>query len=132
MTSRRTARWRWPRADIDIAAGTIAAGTVAAQRMSVVGVRGGRAGVVSFAATWYCAADIEPAWDLRPTGWRITVDGDAPLDVELRFPVPVERLGEVTPGYTANRAVNMVAAVCDAEPGIRTTLDLPPVFAHLG
>jgi 4-hydroxy-tetrahydrodipicolinate reductase len=116
--------------DVEIAAGTIAQGTVAAQRVNVMGMRGGRAWL-QFRATWYCTADLEPSWDVRPTGWRVVVDGDAPLDVELRFPVSLDRMAEVSPGYTANRAVNVVAAVCAAEPGIRTTLDLPPIRARL-
>ena len=41
-------------------------------------------------------------------------------------------MGETTPGYTANRAVNAVPVVCAAAPGIRTTVDLPQVIAHLG
>ena len=44
-----------------------------------------------------------------PTGWRVSVAGDAPLDVEIRFAVPLERMGELSPGFTANRAVNAVA-----------------------
>jgi 2,4-diaminopentanoate dehydrogenase len=116
--------------DVDIAAGTIATGTVAAQQVGVSGMRGGRP-VLSFRATWYCSTAIEPAWDLRATGWRVVVDGDAPLDVELRFPFPLDRMADLSPGYTANRAVNAVAAVCAAGPGIRTTLDLPPIRAQL-
>lgn len=119
------------RHDLDIAAGHLEAGTVAAQRVSVAGRRHGRT-VLQFRANWYCTTDLDPAWDLRPTGWRVTVDGDAPLDVELRFPTPLEELGTVTPGYTAHRAVNAVPFVCDAPPGIRTTLDLPQIVAHLG
>jgi 4-hydroxy-tetrahydrodipicolinate reductase len=116
---------------LDIAAGRIAAGTVAAQRMTVSGLRGGRP-LLTFSATWYCGTDLDPTWDLRPTGWRIEVEGDAPLHVELPFPVPLERMGETTPGYTANRAVNAVPVVCAAAPGIRTTIDLPQVIARLG
>jgi len=118
-------------APLDIAAGRIEAGTVAAQRMTVSGLRGGRP-LLTFSATWYCGIDLEPAWDLRPTGWRIEVEGDAPLHVELPFPIPLERMGETTPGYTANRAVNAVPVVCAAAPGIRTTIDLPQVIARLG
>jgi hypothetical protein len=116
---------------LDIAAGRIAEGTVAAQRMTVSGLRAGRS-LLSFSASWYCGTDLEPAWELRPTGWRIEVDGDAPLLVEMPFPIPLERMGETTPGYTANRAVNAVPVVCAAAPGIRTTVDLPQVIAHLG
>jgi len=39
---------------------------------------------------------------------------------------------KLSPGYTAHRAVNAVPVVCDAPPGIRTTVDLPQVIARLG
>jgi hypothetical protein len=116
---------------LTIAAGTLEAGTVAAQRMVVAGIRNGRP-LLQFRATWYCTDQLEPSWDVRATGWRVTVQGDAPLDVELRFPVPLEELASVTPGYTAHRAVNAVPYVCAAAPGIRTSIDLPQVIAALG
>jgi 4-hydroxy-tetrahydrodipicolinate reductase len=116
---------------VEIAAGTIEAGTVAAQRLTVAGMRNGEA-LLRFRATWYCTAELEPAFDARPTGWHVTVEGDAPLDVALPFPVPIERMGEMSPGYTAHRAVNAVPVVCAAPPGIRTTVDLPQVIAALG
>jgi hypothetical protein len=119
------------RETVEIAAGTIPKGTVAAQRMNVHGLRGGRP-LLSFRAHWYCTTDIEPAWDLRATGWRVRVEGDAPLDIDMRFDVPLERMGETTPGYTANRAVNAVPVVCAAPPGIRTSVELPQVIARLG
>jgi 2,4-diaminopentanoate dehydrogenase len=117
--------------DIEIAAGTIRAGTVAGQRMTVSGLRGGQE-LLGFSATWYCSAEIDADWSLRDGGWHVIVDGDCPLDIEIRLAVPLERMAETTPGYTANRAVNAVAVVCDAPPGIRTTIDLPQVIADLG
>jgi hypothetical protein len=113
-----------------IAAGTIEAGTVAAQRMTVTGQRGGKP-LLMFRAVWYCTDDLEPAWPLRATGWHLVVAGDAPLDVDIRFDVPIERMGDMSPGFTANRAVNVVPAVCGAEPGIRTTVDLPQIIPIL-
>jgi len=115
----------------EIAAGTIKAGTVAAQRMKVQGMRGGDP-LISFVATWYCTAHLEPSLAIHPTGWRLSVAGDAPLDVEMRFAFPLEDMAERTPGYTANRAVNAVPIVCVAAPGIRTTVDLPQIFGTLG
>lgn len=114
----------------DIAAGTLAAGTVGAQRVTVSGRRGGET-LLRFRATWYCTRDLESDWELRDTGWHIEADGDAPLDIDIRFPVPVERMTSTFPAYTANRAVNAVAAVCAAPPGIRTTTELPPFAATL-
>src|SRR5690606_21542161 len=60
----------------EIAAGAIEAGTVAAQRMIVTGSREGRP-LLRFRANWYVTTDLEPAWDLRETGWRVVVEGDA-------------------------------------------------------
>jgi 4-hydroxy-tetrahydrodipicolinate reductase len=107
--------------------GVLARGSVAAQRTQLVGRARGDV-VVRFAPTWYCVTDVEPAWDLRPTGWRVQVHGDAPLDVALPFPVAVEALGETTPAYTANRPVNAIPYVCAARPGILSTADLPPIL----
>jgi hypothetical protein len=118
------------RRDVEIAAGTIPAGTVAAQRMIVSGMRNGRP-LLQFRATWYCTDEVDPAWDHGPTGWRVSLDGDAPLDIQMPFAVPLERMGEMSPGYTAHRAVNAVPYVCAAEPGIRTTVDLPQIIAKL-
>lgn len=115
---------------LEIAAGRLQAGTVAAQRLTVSGLRGGHP-LLQFRATWYCTTDLEPAWDVRATGWHIAVEGDAPLDVDMPFPVPIERMAAVTPGYTAHRAVNAVPVVCAAPTGIRTTVDLPQIIATL-
>jgi 2,4-diaminopentanoate dehydrogenase len=114
------------RADVHLAAGPLAAGTVAAQRTAVTGLAGG-VPVVRFRANWYCTTDVEPAWDLRDTGWRVQVHGDTPLDVQITFPVPVAELGAMTPSITANRPVNAVPFVCAARPGILTSNDLPPI-----
>jgi 4-hydroxy-tetrahydrodipicolinate reductase len=116
--------------DVEIAAGTVPEGTVAAQRMVVTGTRRGRP-LLTFRANWYCATDVEPAWDLRETGWRLQIDGDVPLDVDIRFPVAPEHYASMSPGITAHRAVNTVPVVCAAAPGIRTTVDLPNVVATL-
>jgi 2,4-diaminopentanoate dehydrogenase len=116
--------------DVKIAAGTVPAGTVAAQRMTVDGMRGG-APFISFSANWYCSTEIDADWSLRDGGWRVTVDGDCPLELDIRLAIPLERMAETTPGYTANRAVNAVPMVCEATPGIRTTVELPQVVADL-
>jgi hypothetical protein len=116
--------------DVEIAAGTVKAGTVAAQRPAAIGLRDGRP-LMHFRANWYVTTDLEPACELRESGWRVQVVGDTPLDVEIRFPVEPERYPQVSPGFTAYPAVNAVATVCEAEPGIRTTFDLPRLVPSL-
>jgi 2,4-diaminopentanoate dehydrogenase len=115
--------------DKQIAAGLIPAGTVAAQRITIEGLRNGTARL-RFRANWYVSSDIESTdWKLRESGWRIRVEGDTPMEVNITFPVSPEDYPNVTPGFTAHRAVNAVPMVCAAEPGIRTTVDMPQVIA---
>ena len=117
--------------DVEIAAGSVAAGTVAGQRTIVTGFHRGRA-VIGFRSNWYVTADLDPVWDVSlGTGWRVTVEGDAPLVVDMPFPFGLDEMAERSPGYTANRAVNAVPAVCAAAPGIRTSVELPQIIASL-
>ncbi len=85
-----------------------------------------------FRANWYLTTDLDPAWELRETGWHVSLEGDLPLEVDIRFPVPPEEWPATSPGVTAHRPVNAVASVCAAEPGIRTTVDLPQIVPTLG
>lgn len=111
-----------------IAAGTIEEGTVGALRITVTGLRHDKP-VLRFRANWYCTDDIEHRdWGLRESGWRIRVDGDTPLDVNITFPVSAEYYPLFTPGLTGHRAVNAVPALCEAAPGIRTTVDMAQVI----
>jgi 4-hydroxy-tetrahydrodipicolinate reductase len=107
-----------------ILAGAIDAGAVAGQRTTIIGLHEGTP-VVRFTATWYCTPELDPAWDLRATGWRVRVRGDASMDVEIGFPVALDDMAVFTPALTANRPVNAVVPVCAARPGILTTEDLP-------
>jgi len=116
--------------DTRIAAGVVKAGTVAALRTVITGMRRGKV-LMSMTPTWYCTTDIDKDWDLRPDGWHIVVEGDAPFEMSLRFTTPEDRKAAVTPGYTAHRAINAVPYVCEAAPGIRTVADLPQIIADL-
>ncbi len=112
----------------EIAAGVIEAGTVGAQRITISGMKDGKARL-KFRANWYCTANIEHDWNLRESGWKVQIEGDTPMDVNITFPVSPELYASVTPGFTAHRAVNSVPAVCAAAPGIRTTADMAHVVA---
>lgn len=115
---------------VQIAAGTIEKGTVGALRITITGIHAGKP-VLRFRANWYCTTDIENSdWELRESGWRVQMEGDAPLDVNITFPVAPEDYAAFTPGLTAHRPVNAIPAVCAAPAGIRTTVDLPQVIPH--
>jgi 4-hydroxy-tetrahydrodipicolinate reductase len=118
------------RHDTRIAAGTVKAGTVAALRTVIAGMRRGKV-LMSMTPTWYCTTAIDADWDLRPDGWHVVVEGDAPFEMDLRFTTPAEQKAAVTPGYTAHRAINAIPYVCEAPPGIRTVADLPQIIADL-
>jgi 4-hydroxy-tetrahydrodipicolinate reductase len=114
----------------DIAAGRIEAGTIAAQRLEVTGMHAGRP-LLTFSANWYLTPEVDPAWDLRATGWHVLVEGDTPLDVDIHFPVPPEQWAATSPGLTAHRPVNAIPYVCAAAPGIRTSTELPQIIPVL-
>jgi 4-hydroxy-tetrahydrodipicolinate reductase len=84
-----------------------------------------------FQATWYCSEALDHDWQLGDTGWRVTVEGDAPLKVDIAFPVAVDELGSVTPGLTAHPAVNAVVPVCEAPAGLLTSEDLGVIVPRL-
>lgn len=117
--------------DVEIAAGTVKKGTVGAQRITVAGLSDGKE-LMRFTATWYCTTEIEQDWELRSNGWRVVVDGDASMTLDLMFPkMSFDVQAQTTPGYTANPAVNAVPYVIEAAPGIRTAFDLPKVVGPL-
>ncbi|MFC0686606.1 NAD(P)H-dependent amine dehydrogenase family protein [Novosphingobium clariflavum] len=110
---------------------TIPAGSVAGQRMVTTGLREGRP-VLRFRCNWFVTERLEPAWDLRSDGWRVTVEGDTPLDISIGFPIPPAERQATLPNLTAHRPVNAIAAICAARPGILTVAELPQVLARLG
>ncbi|MFC3962278.1 NAD(P)H-dependent amine dehydrogenase family protein [Nocardia jiangsuensis] len=117
--------------DVALAGTVIPAGTVAAQRITVTGVADGH-DLLGYRSTWYCTDELDPAWTVGETGWHVSVEGETPVELSLRYPVRPDRLAAVSPRYAANRAVNAVAYLRAAPPGIRTTGDLPPIVAELG
>jgi 4-hydroxy-tetrahydrodipicolinate reductase len=113
--------------DLTIVAGQIKAGTAAAQRIVITG-RSGGVDRIRFTQYGFVARDVEPDWGLQPTGWRIRIHGDAPLDVSMPFPVPLDDLASFVPAFNANGPVNSIPYVCAARPGILTTEDLPHIL----
>ncbi len=113
--------------DMTIVAGEIKAGTAAAQRIVITG-RSGGADRVRFTQYGFVAMDVDPDWGLQPTGWRIRIHGDAPFDLSMPFPVPLDDLASYVPAFNANGPVNAVPYVCAAPPGILTTEDLPHIL----
>lgn len=110
--------------------GVIEPGTIGALRITVIAVKDDKP-LIRFRANWYCTLDLDGDWELQDSGWRIQVDSDAPFDIKIQFPETDEPLKERMAGYTAHRAVNAVAYVCAAAPGICSSVDLPQIIADL-
>ena len=106
-------------------------GSVAAQRITVSGIRGGKP-IIRFRLNWYCTTDVDKGWDLRRSGWRVLIEGETPIDVNITFPVTGDQLSPAMAGITAYRVINAVPYICAAAPGIRTTADLPSIVPRMG
>ncbi|HTR69562.1 MAG TPA: dihydrodipicolinate reductase [Mycobacteriales bacterium] len=106
-------------------------GTMAAQRITVAGMRDGKA-LLTFRSHWFCTPHIDRDWDLAGEGWLFTTKGDAPMQVRVTYGRTDEGYSEHLAGYTAHPAANSIPSVVGAEPGIRTIFDLPLVIARLG
>jgi 2,4-diaminopentanoate dehydrogenase len=111
---------------------TIAAGTVGGQRHSVTGLHKGKP-VLRFRSNWFVTTDLDPAWELRDDGWLVTLEGDTPLKIDISYPIgnDPETRARIMPNLTAHRPVNAIPAICAAQSGILTTIDLPQVIARL-
>jgi hypothetical protein len=120
-------------APIDSPIGPIQPGTVAAQRFRWEGTVDGEP-VITAAVNWLMGEEhLDPPWEFGPKRERFEVEvtGDPNLLVtfEELHPHSIEAGLARNPGIvaTALHCVNAVPYVCDAEPGLRTYLDLPPV-----
>jgi 4-hydroxy-tetrahydrodipicolinate reductase len=108
--------------------GTIEQHTMEALRFEVQGIVGGRPAIVVEHVT-RLRDGAAPDWP-QPTGagsYRIRVEGRPTLECDLRIEGPD---GDHNTGgliCTAMRLLNAIPAVCEAPPGLLSTLDLPLV-----
>jgi hypothetical protein len=108
--------------DLHPAAGRIAAGTVAGQHWTWAARIAGAERIVH-ETVWRMDAGVAPHW---PQGANsVLIDGDPRIQVALPETWLTDPLGA-----TAYHAVNAVPAVCAADPGIRTYLDLPMIIGR--
>lgn len=71
----------------------------------------------------------------RESGWRIKIEGDVNLNIDIDFPPDLTQDERVAQGLstTGFHLVNAVPLVCEAEgPGIKTFLDLPMITGTMG
>lgn len=111
----------------DVAAGRIPKGGVAAVRFRVTGMSGGKP-VIVVDHTTRLRPDLRPDWP-QPAqaggSYRVEITGEPSYVVDL---CPASAKGDhnyAAIASGAGRVVNAIPDVIAAEPGIRTTLDLP-------
>ena len=113
--------------DFEISSGPIAKGTAAALRFEVRGLIDERPAVVLEHVT-RLRDNLCPEWPqpAQPGGsYRVEITGEPSYAMDLCLSSPNGDHNHAGLVATAMRVVNAVPAVVAAEPGIRTTLDLP-------
>jgi len=124
---------------IETAVGIIEEGTIALNHYRHIGRTREGTEIVQ-EQIWY-VDDIEQTrlqrkMDIpRRSGWRIKLEGDVNLHVDIDFPPELSQDERVAQGLstTGFHLVNAVPPVCDAEaPGIKTYLDLPMITGCMG
>jgi hypothetical protein len=113
--------------DVPIHAGLIKKDHVAGQHFEYIGKIGDRR-VIEFQTYWKMSRDIDKDWPHDALlEYTVEVEGDpsvrctlSPIDADTSEPGLV---------WTAMNCVNALVPVCAAEPGVRSSLDLPLVRA---
>lgn len=114
--------------DIEIATGIVRKGTIAAERIRAVGVVDGQDRIIAEHVT-RISDDAAPQWPQfgagGKEGYQIEIHGAPAMKVDLELGAfgrnPMADAGWAVGGHLTNSVISL----CEAEPGIRTFLDLP-------
>ena len=112
----------------DIPAGRIEVGTVAGMRFSASAIVDGRKAMTVEHITRVCE-DAAPDWP-RGRGWELRVEGLPSMELRTRIAVNDEDENDQGCLGTAMHAVHAIVPVCEAQPGIKTFLDLPTIVGR--
>jgi 2,4-diaminopentanoate dehydrogenase len=117
--------------DLDLGSWTIPAGCVAGVIASWKGIVGEKT-VVELNLKWRKGQTLEPDWKIDQDGWILQVDGRPTVKNVVSFLPPPDFQAETLEDFmvlghvmTAMPAINAIAAVVAAPPGIATYTDLP-------
>ena len=121
-------------ADCEIAGGRIARGTVAGQRYRWSGFVKGRA-ALEIEALWTVGPGYPESWPRPKDGWTVTLEGEPSLRAHFTNAASFAHARERSIAEhvhaadiaTAMQAVNAIAPLCAAPPGLCTYLELPLV-----
>jgi hypothetical protein len=124
---------------IETAVGIIEEGTIALNHYRHIGKTAAGTEIVQ-EQIWYvddiAQTRLQSKMDIpRESGWRIKLEGDVNLNIDVDFPPELTQDERVAQGLstTAFHLVNAVPLVCEAEdPGLKTFLDLPMITGCMG
>ena len=124
---------------IETAGGIIKPGTIALNHYRHSGITEAGTEIVQ-EQIWFVGdgrqEKLEKKMDIpRQSGWRIKIEGDVNLEIDVDFPSDLSQDQRVQQGLstTAFHLVNALPLVCDApDPGIKTYLDLPMITGCVG
>ena len=126
-------------ADIEAAAGVIKKGTIALKHSRHIGKTREGTEIIQ-QQIWYMDDPEQTRLESKmevpgASGWRINIDGDINLVVDIDFSKQLSQEEHVAQGMstTGFHLVNAVPPVCEAgDPGIKTFLDLPMITGCMG
>jgi 4-hydroxy-tetrahydrodipicolinate reductase len=111
-----------------IASGNIEAGGISAMRFEIRGVIAGEPRIVVEHVTRLRDEDA-PEWP-QGHGYVIDIDGDPAVRVSIELSSQVGDHNYAGCLATAMHVINAIPAVCEADPGVLSLLDLPPYTAR--
>ena len=109
--------------DLQTAAGLVKRGTVAGQHWEWAGIKKGDKRVIH-ETVWRMHESVAPEW--AHGNHSVVIDGSPSMRLEFA----PDYIADGLLG-TAMHAVNAIPYVCDADPGIRTFLDLPWIMGRV-
>jgi hypothetical protein len=124
---------------IETAVGIIEEGTIALNHYRHIGTTREGTEIIQ-EQIWYVddiqQTRLQSKMDIpRESGWRIKLEGDVNLNIDVDFPPELTQDERVAQGLstTAFHLVNAVPLVCEAgDPGLKTFLDLPMITGCMG
>jgi len=122
----------------DVRAGRLEAGTVSGQRYQWRGLRGGEC-VIEIDALWSLGGFYPEHWPKPRDGWTVSIEGDPSFQAHFMSLASLGRRAATIDDHvqaasvaTAMQAVNSIPALCAAEPGWRSSVELGLVHAGIG
>jgi hypothetical protein len=122
----------------DVRAGRLEAGTVSGQRYRWEGLRGGTSRI-EIEALWTLGGFYPEHWPRPRDGWTVSIEGDPSFQTHFmslaslgRRQASIDDHVQAASVAAAMQAVNAIPALCRAEPGWRSSLELGLVHTGVG